>query len=47
MRYNIGSWVKEARLKANLSQEKLAFALDVGGKGTVSAWGKKQECTFV
>lgn len=42
MRYNIGSWVKEARLKANLSQEKLAFALDVGGKGTVSAWEKNK-----
>ncbi|KES10680.1 putative transcriptional regulator [Snodgrassella alvi SCGC AB-598-O02] len=42
MRYNIGSWVKKARLKANLSQEKLALALDVGGKGTVSAWEKNK-----
>lgn len=42
MKYNVGAWVKDARLNAGLSQEKLAFSLEVGGKATVSAWEKNK-----
>jgi phage repressor protein C with HTH and peptisase S24 domain len=42
MKYNVGTWVKDARLNAGLSQEKLAFALEVSGKATVSAWEKNK-----
>ncbi|AUZ05316.1 putative transcriptional repressor [Vitreoscilla sp. C1] len=40
MEFNIGQWVKQAREKANKSQEQLALDLGYKGKGTVSAWEK-------
>ena len=38
MTFDIGNWVKSARLNADLSQEQLALALDLSGKSSVSAW---------
>lgn len=38
MKFDIGNWVKSARLNADLSQEELALALNLSGKASVSAW---------